>query len=260
MSQLLPDHAAVVTGGASGIGRSIAKTFAAHGADIVVADVREDPREGGRPTHEVISRETDADATFVSCDVTDTDALDAAVTAADAFGGIDVMVNNAGVFRADGFLETTEDQYQTVMDVNAKGVFFGGQAAARKMTTNGGGCILNVSSVAGMEGGGGYVAYSASKGAVRLMTYAMAEALGPDIRVNAIHPGATETQIMAGHVDFFGTDAADRHARSLPAHRLGAPQDIANAAVLLASDLAGYVTGASLLVDGGDVNTRGLLD
>lgn len=260
MAALLSGKTAVVTGGSSGIGRAIATTFAAHGADVVIGDVREEPREGGEPTAAVIAEETDAQARFVSCDVTDTDELEAAVAAADAFGGIDLMVNNAGIFRSGGFLDATEEMYRSVMDVNTKGVFFGAQAAARRMVEADGGCILNISSVAGIEGGGDYVAYSASKGAVRLMTYAMAEALGPAIRVNAIHPGATETQILASDVEFIGTEAAEAHASALPAKRVGTPRDVANAAVLLGSDLASYVTGESLLVDGGDVNTRGLLD
>jgi NAD(P)-dependent dehydrogenase (short-subunit alcohol dehydrogenase family) len=255
-SVMLTGDAAVVTGAASGNGRAIARRFAEAGADVVVADVIEEPREGGRPTADLISAETDRSATFVECDVADRDDLATAVDAAEAFGGVDVMVNNAGVFGPEAFLETTEDEYDQLMDINAKGVFFGSQLAARRMAENDGGSIINLSSQAGLEGAGAHVTYSASKGAVRLMTYAMADALGDEgIRVNAIHPGAIETKMLTEDVPVVGTEEAEMVKAAIPSGRFGTPEDVADAALYLASDLSEYVNGTSLTVDGGQTNT-----
>lgn len=256
---LLADKTAVVTGATSGIGRAIALTYADHGADVVIADRREAPREGGSPTQAVIEAETDASAAFVACDVTVVEDLRAAVAAADKFGGVDIMVNNAGVWVAEAFTEVDEETFARVVDVNVKGVFFGAQAAARRMMETGGGTIVNMSSVAGIEGGAGYVIYSTTKGAVRLMTYSLAATLGPaGIRANAIHPGPTETQMTAEDMPFVGTDRAERYLQSVPSRRLAQPADVADVATFLASDLADYVNGESILVDGGNVNTRGI--
>ncbi|GKZ14728.1 SDR family oxidoreductase [Haladaptatus sp. T7] len=256
MDELLSDKVAVITGGSSGIGRTIAKTFAEEGADIVVADVREDAREGGKPTHELISEETDSEATYVDCDVTEPDDLEASVEAAERYGGIDIMVNNAGIFRGEDFLDVSEREYDQLMDVNVKGVFFGAQAAAKRMVANGGGSIINLSSVAGLEGTGEYVTYCTSKGAVRLMTYALADKLGPEgIRVNAIHPGVIETTMTTDDVAIVGTEEGEMYEQMIPSRRFGTPTDVANGALYLASDLADYVTGESLVLDGGLTNT-----
>lgn len=255
MSTLLSNKTAVVTGGASGIGRSIAITFAKEGCDMVVADVQENPREGGIPTHKVIREETNSASTFVSCDVSHIDDLIQSVDAASEFGGIDVMVNNAGILRDKSFLEVTEDEYDQLMNVNVKGTFFGSQAAARKMIKNGGGSIINMSSVSGLRGASGLVSYCTSKGAIRLMTYALADELGPKgIRVNAIHPGTIETMQSSKDAGT-GFDEDSELLDKIPSGRFGRPNDVANAALYLASDLAEYVNGSSLTVDGGKYNT-----
>lgn len=256
MDSLLDGDVAVVTGGASGIGRDIALTFAERGADVVIADVRESPRRGGVPTHERVSAEADARATFVECDVADPDALSAAVDAAEPFGGVTCMVNNAGRFRSESFLEVTPEAFDNLMDVNVRGTFFGAQAAATRMVERGTeGCILNLSSVAGLRGSSGFATYCASKGAVRLLTYALAAELGPrDIRVNAIHPGLVETALTTEDVPLVGTEPGERYLDRVPAGRWGRPDDVADAALFLASDLASYVNGASLVVDGGVTN------
>lgn len=255
---LLEGRVAVVTGGASGNGRAIALAFARHGAAaVVVADRRAEPREGGEPTTELIERETSTRAVFQQTDVARVRDVRAAVEAADALGGVDVLVNNAGIFRPEPFLEVTEDDYAELMDVNLRGVFFGAQAAARRMIDKGAGSIINVSSIAGMQGAGGFVTYCASKGGVRLMTYALAQTLGEHgIRVNAIHPGLIDTTMTRRDVPIFGSPMGDAYIAGIPLRRAGQPDDVAGAAVFLASDLASYVTGESILVDGGFVNTQ----
>lgn len=250
MSELLPDQVAVVTGASSGIGRAIARAFAENGADVVIADIRDTPREGGTPTHELITDETDSQATFVDCDVTDVENLEQTVEAADELGGLDVWVNNAGIFRMEEFFDVTPDNYDRLMNVNAKGTFFGAQSAAKRMVQNDGGSIINISSIAGILGSGGYVTYCTSKGAVRLLTYALAHRLGPEgVRVNAIHPGGVETAMMQD-ADL-SEEARDAFVQAIPSRRMGEPDDISGAALYLASDLASYVNGESLVVDGG---------
>jgi len=259
---LLEDRVAVVTGASSGIGRGISLAFAEEGADVVVADVREEPKEGGTPTHEKIVEDTDAGATFVECDVTNVDDLEAAVEAADEFGGVSVMVNNAGIWHDEDFLETTEEDYQLMMDINLKGVFFGCQAAARRMVEDGAGCIINTSSVDGLFGNGARPTYAASKAGVTLLTYSLAHRFGGEgIRVNAIHPGGVRTMIGSEFMDADADpEAAEAGAQAflenVPLGRYAQPEDVAGAAVYLASDLASYVTGESLVVDGGWTSWR----
>jgi NAD(P)-dependent dehydrogenase (short-subunit alcohol dehydrogenase family) len=253
---LLDDQMAVITGGASGNGRSIAKTFAEEGANIIVADIQPDPREGGTPTHELLQEEYNVDARYVETDVTDLDDLETVVDAADDFGGLDVMVNNAGIFRQQAFTDVTEEEFDQMMEINVKGVYFGSQYAAKKMIENGGGSIINLSSAAGLEGSANFVTYSTTKGAVRLMTYALASELGPEgIRVNAIHPGIIETKMTTTDVPVIGSEGEDAFRQTIPLRHFGNPEDVADAALYLASDLASYVTGESLVVDGGMINT-----
>ncbi len=249
MDAMLTDRTAVVTGGSSGNGRAISLTYAREGADVIVADVREEPREGGEPTHEKIRAETEANAQFVECDVTQKDDLVAAAEAAERVGGVDVLVNNAGIFRIEDFAEVTEDEFDHLIDINVKGTFFGCQVAADYMDE---GSIINLSSIAGMRGSADSVTYCTSKGAVRLMTYALASNLGPDIRVNAIHPGVIETSMTTDDAPL--VDMVDE--QTIPRERFGQPEDVADAALYLASDMADYVTGESLVVDGGSITSR----
>ncbi|WP_423747438.1 glucose 1-dehydrogenase (plasmid) [Haladaptatus sp. SPP-AMP-3] len=257
MSSLLADKTAVVTGGASGIGRGIALKLAAHGADIVVADIRETPRTPNTaPTLEAIEDETDSRGLFVECDVTNYDDLVGAVDAADEFGGIDVMVNNAGIVHSVDFFETTDDDFATLIDVNLKGAYYGCQAAGERMVERGSGSIINVASTAAEQGfvEPGSILYSAAKGGVKSMTFGVAELLGPEVRVNAIQPGFTdETGLAENHPE----EAARARAAETSLDRLGTPAELGNVAVFLASGLSSYVTAEGILVDGGWVNTGG---
>lgn len=250
--QGIKDRTCVVTGGSSGIGRSIALTFASHGADVVVADIAEEPKEGGTPTHEKIAVETERQSAFVDCDVSNTTDLEAAIDAADEFGGIDVMVNNAGIWRPEDFLAVTENEYHQMMDINTKGVYFGCQAAARRMVENGGGSIVNVSSIAGLYGNGGYPTYAASKAAVRLLSLSLAHTFGDaGIRVNAVHPGAIDTKIGPEGQEQISDEQLAQLQAMIPLGRQGDPDEVADVVLFLASDHAEYVTGESIVIDGG---------
>lgn len=255
MSDPLTDKTAVITGGASGMGRETALLFAENGADVVVADIRDEPREGGSPTHERIRSEFDRDAAFVECDVRSPDDLETAVERAEDYGGIDVMFNCAAIIGIESFLDVGEEEYERMMAVNAKGVYFGAQAAARRMVANGGGSIINMSSLSGLLGEANLVSYCASKGAVTLMTYALAAELGPEgIRVNSIHPAAAETAMMGEDVGMLGTEAEAEYAETVPLGRLAKPREVADVALFLASERSSFVNGESLSVDGGKAN------
>lgn len=251
MEPLMEGRVALVTGAASGIGRATALLLAAEGAAVVVADTRPNPREGGTPTVDLITG-TGGRATFVKCDVTRTEDRAAAVGAAEELGGLDLLVNNAGVFFMKPFLETTEDDYDAMSAVNARGAYFMAQEAARVMVPRRRGCIVNLSSVAGLQGAALGTAYCTTKFAIRGLTLALADELGPSgIRVNAVHPGFIETTMTTVDVPVVGTPMAEMYLESIPLRRSGDPDDVARGVLLLASDLAGYVSGSSLVVDGG---------
>ena len=195
---------------------------------------------------------------FVDCDVTDRADLESVVEATDEFGGVDVMVNNAGIWHAEEFFDVTEDEFQQMMDINLKGAYFGSQIAGKRMAANGAGSIINISSIAGLFGNGNWPTYSASKGGLTMLTYSLAHKLGEHgIRVNAIYPGGIETMIGGEATDPEAAAAqAEQFTQMVPLGRYGQPEDIAGAATFLASDLAGYVTGESLVVDGGWTSWR----
>lgn len=245
---LLAGRIAVITGAASGIGRATALAFADHGAAaVVVADVREAPREGGASTTQLL-RDRGVATEFVATDVTSRADLQRAVAAAEALGGITTMVNCAGVFRREDFLAVTDDEFEYMIAVNVGGTFFGCQAAALAMRERGG-VIVNLASVAAYRGSVGHATYHASKGAVQSLTHALARDLAQfGIRVNAVHPGAVDTSML--RVDDPVMPELDGEI-AFPLGRPATPADVAAAVTYLASDLADYVSGASLTVDGG---------
>ncbi len=251
MSDILKNKVVVVTGASSGIGRAIAIGAARHGAKaVIVSDITETSNEGGSTTTSEIEALGVA-ARFHRTDVSQRVQVDALVEAAAEFGGVDVMVANAGItLRADG-PDVAEDDYRRLMTVNLDGVLFSAQAAARQMKANGkAGSIVLMASMGGIAGAGMTVAYSTSKGGVVLMAKALADALGPDgIRVNAVAPGIIDTHLLRTNPGIAA--ASEGFRQRTPLRRLGKPSEIADSVAWLGSDMSSYVSGIALLVDGG---------
>lgn len=250
----LRERSAIVTGGASGIGKAIALRLAEEGARVVVADLTETPREGGETTVETIAT-AGGTATFVQADVSVWDDVDRLVsTAVELHGGLDVMVNNAAIGVSKPLLETSEDDWDRVMAVNAKGVFFGCKRAVRQMLGQPlrdevRGRIVNISSQHGMVRAPRDFAYGVGKATVVYMTRQIAGDYAADgIVCNAVAPG----KILTGKTGPAIAPETLAYSESrTPWPRLGRPRDVANAVLFLASDEATYVTGENLMVDGG---------
>ena len=248
MTGRLEGKVALITGAASGLGRVGAERFAAEGAKLVIADMSDGD--------EVVSAIEDAggEATYVRTDVTDPDSIKAAVEhAVETFGGLHVLYNNAGVMLGDDDdpVSTSIETYERTMDINVKGVLLGCKYAIPAMLAGGGGSIVNVASfVAHMGAATPQIAYTASKGAVLAMTREIAVIYARQgIRANALCPGPIMTPLLA---KFLSDDA--RRARRLvhiPMGRFGEPIEIANGALFLASDESSWMTGQSLIIDGG---------
>ncbi|HET7353619.1 MAG TPA: 3-oxoacyl-ACP reductase family protein [Gaiellaceae bacterium] len=251
----LGGRVAVVTGSASGIGREIAIRLASEGAAVVVSDVRAAPREGGDSTETVIA-ERGGTCIRVDADVSRWADVDRLVsTAAERFGRLDVMVNNAGIAGAASkpLLETSEADWDRIMSVNLRGVFLCCKRAIAEMVEQEPigdvrGRVINISSQHGMVGSPGHVAYSASKGGVVNLTRQLAvDYARRGILVNAVAPG----KIMTGSPEQANPELTEYARSRTPFPRLGRPSDVAGAVVFLASDDALYVSGTNLLVDGG---------
>jgi len=252
----LAGKVAIVTGGASGIGRGIVEKFVAEGARVVVADVETDRAEA-------LAAELGADAAFRRTDVSDPDQVGALVAAAvEQFGGLHVMVNNAGVSSKmhRRFFDDDLADFHRVMAVNVLGVMAGTREAGRHMAAHGGGSIINISSIGGIQAGGGVMSYRASKAAVNQFTKCAAIELAHfEVRVNAIAPGNIPTPIVSKSAlnmeleEIVRFEAAIRQTMrdDRPLKREGTPEDVAEAALYFATDRSRYVTGTVLPVDGG---------
>jgi NAD(P)-dependent dehydrogenase (short-subunit alcohol dehydrogenase family) len=239
----LADKVTLVTGAAGGIGRAVSALFAAEGAQVAASD---------------LAAPEDRDAALsLALDVTREDHWARAMEAVlDRFGRLDVLVNNAGLALTKRLEETTLEDWRRVLAVNLDGAFLGTRAAIGVMKQTGGGAIVNLSSAAGIVGAPLLAAYSAAKGGLRLFTKSAAlycAEQGYGIRVNSLHPGFTDTAMLDGITQAYGDPATVKAklAKRQPLGRLAAPEEVARAALYLASDEAAYMTGAELVLDGG---------
>jgi 3-oxoacyl-[acyl-carrier protein] reductase len=239
-------QAVLVTGGASGLGRAIIKAFAAAGARVAVAD-----RDADGAAREVEQlRAQGCEAIALTVDVADSGQVQKMVddTVA-AFGGLDIMVHSAGVGVERAFLDTSDEEWRRIMDIDLSGAFYCMRAAGRVMAERGYGRIVTLASTAGVRGGTGRAAYGASKGGVINLTKVLAIELGEKgVTVNALAPGAIETELVK---KMHSPETRINYRRAVPMDRYGDPEEVAHAALYLASRGASYVTGHILAVDGG---------
>jgi NAD(P)-dependent dehydrogenase (short-subunit alcohol dehydrogenase family) len=246
----LDGKVALITGAGSGMGRAAAELFASEGAHVVVTDVD----EGAGASAVDAVRAAGGEATFVRANVAEWDDCQAMVaTAVDTYGGLHILYNNAGIFPGDdgGVLDTPQDTWRRVMAVNLEGVWLGCRAGIPAMLASGGGAIVNVASFVALMGAAtAQIAYTASKGGVLSMTREIAvEYARQGIRANALCPGPIETPLLQELLS--DPDRRARRMVHIPMGRLGRAEELAKAALFLASDEASFMTGAALVVDGG---------
>ena len=239
----LAGRVCIVTGGAQGIGEACIRRFARENAKVVIADI--DDVRGSALASEL-------GGLFVHCDVGDKAQVDALVAqTVAAHGRIDVLVNNAGIFKAADFLDVSEADFDAVLRINLKGSFLVGQAVAREMAKTGSGSIINMSSVNAVLTIPTIASYNVSKGGINQLTRVMALALvDKGIRVNAVAPGTIATELAAKAV-LTSEEAKAKIMSRTPMKRLGQPSEIADTVAFLASDAASYITGEIVVVDGG---------
>lgn len=244
------DKVAIVTGGARGLGQAIANRLALEGATVVITDIDD---AAGKASAEAISA-AGGRCSYRHQDVTEEagwpDLVDTVVR---EHGGLDILVNNAGILSMESIETETLSGWRKVQSVNADAVFMGTQQAILAMRDSGG-AVVNLSSIEGLVGNPGIVAYNASKGSVRLLSKSAAlycQEQGYKIRVNSVHPGYMLTDMVREGLDSVGPEAWDMAAADIPGGELGQPDDVAYGVLYLASDEARYVTGSELVIDAG---------
>lgn len=240
MAGRLAGKVALISGGSRGQGEAEARLFVKEGAQVVIGDILDS--EG-----EMLAKELGDAAIYVHLDVTsESDWATAVGESVQRFGHLDTLVNNAGILDAGPLLDTSLERYRRVIEVNQIGVFLGMRSAGKALIDAGGGSIINISSVDGMMGMGGMVAYVSSKWAVRGMTKTAAAEFGPfGIRVNSVHPGGVDTPMIQGFLPE-GADAS----MGVPLGRIGQPEDVASLVAFLASDESSYCSGSEFVIDG----------
>ncbi len=246
----LSNKVAIITGGASGIGRATDLLFAREGAAVAIVDVNRDAGENA--AREI--NQTGARAIFVIADVTSAaDCRRVVERTLSEFGHIDILFNNAGITRRATVLDLSEEEWDRVMAVNVKSIYLLSREIIPHMEKQGSGAIINTASGWGLAAGAKAAVYCASKGAVVLLTKAMAIDHGPRIRVNCICPGDTDTGMLQNEAQQLGEERERFFAEAAkrPLGRVGRPEEIAQAVLYLASDAASFVTGTALVVDGG---------
>ncbi len=239
---LLDGRRAVVTGGASGIGRATARRMAEEGARVAVIDINADA-----------AREVaiEIEGTAHVADVTDPDALSGAVDdAARAMGGLTTLFNNAGTGNQSPLHEWSFEEWNRLLAVNLTGVYLGFRAAIPHIRASGGGSVVSTASISGTRPAAGEAPYSAAKAGVAAITASAALEYGPQIRVNSVSPGMILTALTAPLLKFL-PDEEERYVRTTPVGRIGEPEDIADVVVFLCSDMARFITGQNIVVDGG---------
>ncbi len=242
---MLKDKVAIVTGSVKGIGLGIAKELAKNGANVVISDL--DQKSCQQVANE-IKTSYSVNAIGIKCDMAKLNEINELVKKTmKAFGRIDILVNNAGIYPYKNTLEISEKDWDKLMDINLKGLFFLSQQSAKVMQQ--GSRIVNISSIASVQAFAGLSHYCSSKGGVNGLTRGMALDLAPNgINVNAVLPGAIETPGATGAMD---DETKAKTAAIIPLKRFGTPEDIAGAVLYLASDMSKYVTGQTIIVDGG---------
>lgn len=243
---MLQGKTAIVTGGTRGIGLAIVKCFLMNGARVALFGSR--PETVDKALAQIKEERPDASVMGLSPDLTDYTSVKAAVEkVAAAFNGVDILVNNAGISAREPLAQYEEEKFKQIMDLNVTAVFNGCKAVEPIMCEAGGGCIINTSSMVSLYGQPSGVGYPASKFAVNGLTHSLARELGREgIRVNAVAPGVTRTDMVAA----LPKEMVDRISAPIPLGRIGEPEEVANVFLFLASDLASYVTGAVVSVDG----------
>jgi len=248
----LDGKTAIITGGSSGIGLATALLFSQKGARVLIA--ARHLEQGQQAVAQICAR--GGQARFVACDVRRAEDCQRTVSSAlEAFGSLDILFNNAGVIYVNRTVADTSDQeWSDTLEINLNGVFYMSRCAIPHMAAQGGGVIINSASVFGLKAGGGVAAYCAAKGAVIMLTKAMAvDHAHQQIRVNCLCPGSVDTPLLQHEMAALGDEATQRAAFAArhPLNRISTPDEIAHAALFLASDASSFITGAAIPIDGG---------